>query len=297
MSRTYYTLVLVIALLLGLRPVSAQYVEDYLEQIQQGEYDKARTALPQLLRDHPDDPGVLYLQGVLESNGDKAYEIFRDLADNHRSSPYRDDAIMQVSEYLYAKGLYISAEKYLRRIPIHHPRSPYMERAVNMLINSMVQAGKIDSARIWKRVLTRQFPEIALDANVEQPAKQVNEDSIATLAPPEPVDLSRENPYVDASEMDSDVSGSGSASAPKQSPRKPFSLQVGAFSTIENARNQKDLFESYGYPVQIRKRQRGNLELYLVWVGEYETRSEAEKAGRSIEQRVNLPFFIVDTDF
>ncbi|MBS1272532.1 MAG: Outer membrane protein assembly factor BamD [Candidatus Marinimicrobia bacterium] len=298
MSKVFSTLTLVIfALLLGNVQVSAQYVEEYLDQIQQGQYEKARAALPQLLQEHPNDPGVLYLQGLLESDGEKAYTIYKDLADNHRGHPYRDDAIMQVAEYLYARGLYISAEKYLRRIPIHHPRSPYMERAVNMLINSMMQAGKVDSARTWKRVLARQFPEIKLNADVDQPAKKVNEDSLAAMAPPEPVDLSKENPFVDASEADTQFAETEKKpQTAKQPEQKRFTLQVGAFSTMENARSQKDLFESYGYPVQIRKRQRGNLQLYLVWVGQYDTRSEAERAGQTIQQRVNLPYFIVDTN-
>ncbi|MCF7804868.1 MAG: SPOR domain-containing protein [Candidatus Marinimicrobia bacterium] len=284
-------LVPLFAIVLGVSRADAQYVDEYLQQIKNGHYEKARAALPQLLQEHPNDPGVLYLRGVLESEGEQAYQYFKDLADNHRNHPYMDDAIMQVAEYLYAKGLYISAERYLRQIPIHHPRSPYLERASNMLLNSMVQAGKVDSARTWKRVLSRQFPNVTITSSLEAGTEPVNEDSMAALAPPEPVDLSKENPYVDT---ESEESGTQSGSAgSSQGNRQPFALQVGAYSTMENARQQQQMLENYGYPVQIRQRERGNLQLYLVWVGNYSTRAEASQAGESLKQRMNLPFFIV----
>lgn len=276
-------------------PIFGQYAEEYIQQVQQGQYDQAKTALPQLIQQHPNDAGVLYLRALLETDGEKAYQYFKDLADNHRGSAYKDEAIMQVAEYLYAKGLYISAEKYLRRIPIHHPRSPHMERAVNMLINSMMQAGKVDSARTWKRVLARQFPGIDLNADVESRPSKVDEDSLTALAPPEPVDLSRENPYTEPADEGVQNAVKKTPEPVVQPPKKQFALQVGAFSTLQNAREQKDLFESYGYPVQIRERKRGNLQLYLVWIGSYDSREEAKRAGNSIEKRINLPFFIVET--
>ena len=257
-------------------------VEVYLNQIDNGNYSDARQGLPALVREHPKDPSVIYLQGILETDGEKAYGYFKQVADKHQNSQFHDDAIMQVSEYLFAKGLYITAEKYLKRIPIQHPRSPHLERAANMLINSMNAAGKTDSSRIWQSVLSEQFPRIQMNEGSQQERLQGSE-----------VSSDNETP---SSDVDTQVVEQGSSNpAANQQSTRPFTLQVGAFSTLDNAMREKDNLESHGYNAQVLRRQRGDLDLYLVWVGQYRSHEEAEVAGNKIQEQTEYSFFVVNT--
>lgn len=258
-------------------------VERYLDQIDNGNYSDARQGLPALIQEHPKDPSVIFLQGILETNGEKAYGYFKQVADRYPNSQFHDDAIMQVSEYLFAKGLYITAEKYLKRIPIQHPRSPHLERAANMLINSMNAAGKTDSSRIWQSVLSEQFPRIQMNESRQQERLEGSSDLVTDDQEP-------------ASDVETQVvEQGGTNSALNQQNTRPFTLQVGAFSTLDNAMREKDNLESHGYHAQVLRRQRGDLDLYLVWVGQYRSHEEAEVAGNKIQEQTDYSFFVVNT--
>lgn len=288
--------VLTTAMLVFAGTLSAQSVEKYIQAVRSGEIDQARAALPGLLQRRPDDPAVRYLHGLLETDGDKAYQIFKGIADQTRYTPYRDDALIKVGEYLFAKGLYLSAEKYLQKIPMHYPRSPYMEQAANLLVNSLAAAGKTDSSRIMARVLQREYPKITITPGPQQLASTAGgsgNTAPETVVPPEPVDLSQDNPYYDAD--DSDVAPAPAPADTDAGGPVKYALQVGAFSSLDNANTGKEIFQDHDYPVRVLKRNRNGTQLFLVWIGDYDTRSQAERVGEDIRQKLALPFFIVET--
>lgn len=284
-----YFLSFCLALFVVTANLSAQDIDQYLQEIEHGETAKAQSALPQLMQEYPDNPGVLYLRGVLQSDGEVAYQIFKDVADKTDGNSYKDDAILKVGEYLYARGLYISATKYLKRIPAQYPNSPHLQQASNLLINSLVAAGKSDSAKIVLHNLESKYPQLALnDPTTRVNTKSEQEAEKEATTAPEPVDLTEKNPYI---EPDKDQS------ATENHAKDYYTLQVGAFSTLDNAVKQKERFESSGISnVEVRKRQRENLELYLVWVGQYKTHDAAEQAGKSISSRIDFPYFVVHVD-
>lgn len=286
--------VLISAVFLAAGSLSGQSVEKYLQDVRRGETDQAQAALPGLLQRRPTDPAVRFLQGMLETDGDKAFQIFKSIADQPRYTPYRDDALIKVGEYLFAKGLYLSAEKYLQKIPMHYPRSPYMEQAANLLVNSLAAAGKTDSSRIMARVLQREYPNITIAPGPQQLASVPGGNTPPeNVAPPEPVDLSQDNPYFHAD--DSDVATAPAPADTDAGGPLKYALQVGAFSTLENANAGKEIFQDHDYPVRVLKRSRNGTQLFLVWIGDYDTRSQAERVGEDIRQQLALPFFIVET--
>src|SRR6185369_13203468 len=63
--------------------------------------------------------------------------------------------------------------------------------------------------------------------------------------------------------------------AANQNHRAAFSLQVGAFSTMENAGKLKHRFEELGYPVEISNKVMERKTLYVVWVGAFDTADQA----------------------
>jgi len=276
--------------------LAAQQVDQYIEQVQSGEYAKAKAQLPRLQQEYPNDPGVLYLQGLLETDGERAHQYFKEVADYSGWSQYKDDAIMKVAEYLYARGLYNGAGTYLKKIPVQYSRSPHLSRASAMLLNSLMEAGKADSARAWQEMLTRQFPDLRSGDQLAV-ARKSDSGSIArdSVAAPRPVDLSKANPYTEGGEG-SESDGSSVREVEKSGVQGKYAIQVGAFSTLANAMEQKKKFESMGHGVEIRQRKRGNLELYLVWLGSFQTRGEAERVGRAVKSRLDTPFFIVESD-
>ena len=75
--------------------------------VRTGKYDEARKLLPSVIKANPNDASTLYFQGLLEKEGHKSLEYFEKLLEKYPNSDYADDAIMQIGEYRYARGLYI----------------------------------------------------------------------------------------------------------------------------------------------------------------------------------------------
>jgi cell division protein FtsN len=75
---------------------------------------------------------------------------------------------------------------------------------------------------------------------------------------------------------------------------EPYTLQVGAFSTSENARKQKAFFEERGYAAEITSRVRSGKSLYLVWVGSFPNADEARKVLREIQSKYDITPIVVE---
>ena len=55
--------------------ILSQNVDMYLSLIHEGQSQGVKESLPELISKYPNDPGVLYLQALLTSNGMKSLEI------------------------------------------------------------------------------------------------------------------------------------------------------------------------------------------------------------------------------
>ena len=72
-----------------------------------------------------------------------------------------------------------------------------------------------------------------------------------------------------------------------------FAVQVGAFSTTENANKQKRFFDNAGYPVEILNKVKRGRSFYLVWIGNFKSYDEARKFGNEIKGRYKIDAIVV----
>lgn len=111
-------------------PVLAQEaspdIEKYLSRIEKGGTDEVRSELPSLLSGYPNNPGVLYLQGVLTSDGTEAVRVYQSIVDNFPRSEWADDALYKVYQFYYAIGLYRTAEIKLNQLKTGYPHSKFI---------------------------------------------------------------------------------------------------------------------------------------------------------------------------
>ncbi len=216
-------------------------IHSRLEKIYKGEIESVREELPSLLSRHQNHPGVLYLQGMLTTDGPEAVKIFQSIVDNFPESEWADDALYRVYQYYYSVGLYRTAEQKLSQLKRDYPQSRY----------AFGQQPRFD----------RQ-DEIT-EAELEEPVPTAT----------------REREQPDRREI--------SAS------QYPFALQVGAFSTYENAMRQRDMLQDIDQPVEITTRMQGGQTLYLVWVGAFQSRDQATDFGQKLRQEYNIETMIV----
>ena len=101
-------------------------IERYVGMIESGQGEPVRAELPSLLAKYPNNPGVLYLQGLLTKEGAEAVRLYQSIVDNYPKSEWADDALYRVYQFYQAIGLFRTAELKLNQLKRDYPRSPYV---------------------------------------------------------------------------------------------------------------------------------------------------------------------------
>ena len=96
-----------------------------LEMIESGQADAVSAELPQLMTAHQNNPGVMYLQGVLTPDGTEAAKIYQNIVDNFPKDEWADDALFRLYQYYTSVGLYKTAEQKLAQLKLEYPFSTY----------------------------------------------------------------------------------------------------------------------------------------------------------------------------
>ncbi len=100
-----------------------------LKMIEEGNIDQAKKSLASLISSSPNDPSVIFLDGVLTEEGESALEKFEAVYNNFPSSRYADAALYRIFSFYYALGIYNRAEDYLDKLKSEYPNSPYIKAA------------------------------------------------------------------------------------------------------------------------------------------------------------------------
>lgn len=119
-----------LSLIIGVAwPVLAQDAEPdigrRISMIQKGEGDKVKAELPDLLIRYQNHPGVMFLQGMLTTDGAQASKVYQTIVDNFPDSEWADDALYKLYQYFYSLGLYKSGDAKLAQLKEQYPLSPY----------------------------------------------------------------------------------------------------------------------------------------------------------------------------
>lgn len=101
----------------------------YLKAIENGNIGEAQEALTDLKAKSPNDPSVMFLDGVLKENGQEALVIYQKIVDVYPNSKYADASLYRIFSYYYALGLYDTAREKLVQLKTSYPASPYIQVA------------------------------------------------------------------------------------------------------------------------------------------------------------------------
>jgi len=127
MSRLVLVVVLLTTpLMMGRAQSGEPDIPRLIEMVDRGEVDQVRADLPSLLSRYPNNPGVLYLQGLVSEEGTEAVRIYQSIVDNFPRSEWADDALYRVYQFYYALGLYRTAELKLSQLRTEYPDSPFV---------------------------------------------------------------------------------------------------------------------------------------------------------------------------
>ncbi len=260
---------------------SQDHIDVLIQDVLHGSRDSAEKVLPTIELEYPNNPSVMYLKGLLETDGEQAKAIFSNLYNIHPTSDYGDDAVMKVAEYYYVAGLYVQAADWLKKMPIYYSRSEHIERAVKLFLNSLIVSGLKDTAIFYSRVFERQFPQLDVDGKIndllqdfEKSNQQKEDAKEQTSNSVEPESISTKQNYTN-----------GSVGI--------YSLQSGAYSVRENAEFQKTNLIIAGFSARVIELHRNNRVLYAVRIGYYNSKNDAGIIGSQIKSKLYIDTIVV----
>ena len=211
-------------------PSNEPDIQGRLEMIERGQVEAVKAELPTLMTNFQNHPGVLYLQGVLTTDGTEAAKIYQSIVDNFPKSEWADDALYKLYQYYYSVGLYKTADQKLAQLKQDYPFSAYVS----------------------EKPPTGDTKPIQQETPVEP--KQ---------AEPVPKFMTK------------------------------FTVQVGAFSTFQNAEQLRSKFEAEGYSSNIFTNASVGKKIHRVWVGEFQTKEEAVRFSDEIRRKFKLESIVV----
>ena len=138
----------------------SQNLNLYLTLIEKGRYDEVRENIPDLLSRYPNEPGVRYIQALINNDGDASLEQYRSVIENFPDSEFASQSSMKIGEYLFARGLYSQASTQLKKTIYDYPKSDSHQRALDLMVNSYIATGEQDSARISLALISNLYPKL-----------------------------------------------------------------------------------------------------------------------------------------
>jgi hypothetical protein len=244
---------LVVALSFSHAQESGPDISGYLARIDRGEAGAVREELPGLLTKYPNNPAILYVQGLLTTDGTEAVRVYQSIVDNFPKSEWADDALFKVYQFYYALGLYRTAEIKMNQLRTGYPQSKYIAEGAGLSTGSLPEE--------------------------KDPAPPITRDTVAVKQPVPPA----VKPALPESEP----------TQPVADERGQYTLQVGAYSLQVNAEKQKLFFEDLGYSVEVINKVRDTRSLFVVLVGEYKTPEQARTKGDEFRKTYNINSMVV----
>ena len=234
----------------------SQNIEMYLSLINEGQISGVKEQLPELISKYPNNPDIMFLKGIMTADGNKSVEIYKKILTKFPESRYASESAVKIGEYYYSLGLYSQAGKHLSKIPRVYPRFSNIQRVMDLMVSSFIAIGEEDSAKYYANIYKSMFPTLNVD-NFNKKEKFNN------------------NAYQ------------------KQSIKKPYIIQAGAFSNFENANRMKLQISQIGYDVEISIVENKGLKLYAVRVIRYETKFKAEKVGKILKKKLGNEYRVL----
>ncbi len=236
----------------------SQNIDLYLSLIEEGKIDGVKENLPELLSKYPENAGVLFLKALLTSEGDSAIKQYKRILSDYPDTRYAPESAMKIGEYFYARGLYTQSANLLKNIPTRYPRFPEMQRLTDLMINSFNAIGEADSAQYYGLMIKSMFP------------------------------------FLDTKPIEKNSKLSQVFDFKKKTKKNgPYVVQVGAFSSKENAKRLKLQVSQLGHDVSINKVDSNGKTFYAVRINRYSSKKRAEEIGKDMKSKLGVGYRVL----
>ena len=275
----------------------ASIVRNRLQLVAMGKIDDVKKELPDLLAEFPEDPGIQFLHASVLEDLNKSLPIYQKIVNGKPDCEWADDAQWRIVHYYTMKRDTNRARAELQNYRKNYPQSEFLLSAYD-LIRATVGAGKftVEGSEPKSKVISQ------LSNSKSIPEKKGIDSSVITKSTSKN-STSKTETSIKSSDGKSSKSDSVSSSSKKlvaaeivKSGKSEtiFTLQVGVFKTSKAAETELADYTQKRLRCSVieRKLADGSMR-YVVAIGEYKSKKNAEDAIEIVKEQCNCSPLII----
>ena len=275
----------------------ASIVRNRLQLVAMGKIDDVKKELPDLLAEFPEDPGIKFLHASVLEDLNKSLPIYQKIVNGKPDCEWADDAQWRIVHYYTMKRDTNRARAELQNYRKNYPQSEFLLSAYD-LIRATVGAGKftVEGSEPKSKVISQ------LSNSKSIPEKKGIDSSVITKSTSKN-STSKTETSIKSSDGKSSKSDSVSSSSKKlvaaeivKSGKSEtiFTLQVGVFKTSKAAETELADYTQKRLRCSVieRKLADGSMR-YVVAIGEYKSKKNAEDAIEIVKEQCNCSPLII----
>lgn len=255
-------------------------LSEVVDLIRDGKIDDAKRCLARIEKPEKSSDSMLFLLGLLSTNGDSASYFYEQLLRTYPESQYSDDALLRLAQIKYALGLYKAALLRYKGVISHYPNSPLIPKCYYGISLCFFAMGESDSASVWFQKVIDEHPT----------------SDFSNLAQSDIENFKIKSPNHQSPRNQSRASKSDPQTEAQKNSTVQYAIQVGAFSNQRNALLRKAFFEQEGYQVNLRTKTVNGQLYYLIWVGLFDNRTETERFKETLIKKYGGQYTLVSEE-
>jgi tetratricopeptide (TPR) repeat protein len=225
---------------------------------------------------------VYYLLGLSylkDGNYLRASDIFEIIINEYRRSEFREEARMGLGDSYFARGDYQKALNSYKGLLQDNSRSKLKPALYYRLSQLGKRTGDSRSQQEYLLKLKDEFPQ-SLEALINKDFLPGSANISMSMNKPVPLEA---KPATNAPDVQTKPDLFVEAGTNHEIITGAYSVQVGAFSSLNNARSLTFKLKAQGYGSYISEAASGNKKIYKVRVGGYPGRTEAKAAEKKLQ--------------
>lgn len=247
---------------------------------------QVRERIAKLEEDKTNSAVVLYLKGIIETDGKKAVDYYENLILNYPRSGYVDDARIRLGGYYYSLGYYHLAREQFRELVRQNSDSPFVEKALYGAARCLIAMEDNKKAEKELKMFLMTFPLSEFRPAVQKDLKllttgfdniQWNQSNIKTRVTQNQSEINL------PVETGRDVI-----------PVKLYTLQLGVFRNSKNALDLRKHFDELGYQAYIYTKKISNEPFFQVCLNKFNSRKKAFELGQKLNKQYRTDFRVVE---
>jgi len=243
--------------------------------IMNGKSNDVRKELPDLIKEFPDDPGIMFLNGILMEDATKALSVYEQITREFPQSEWADDAQWRIVQYYALKRDTSRAHRELGTYKRNYSMSEFLIHAIDIV-----------KATVGEPQVTTNTPDVKKPVNTE---KTIEKSANSTAPKSKAVDIaptqdSKTQPEKTTNASAAKVNAAGSAG-------KKWGLQIGVYSSRQSAEEEAKKYSEQRLRVDLVDKGEGK---FAVIIGHYSTKESAEKSREVVQVQCQCTPYIIE---